>query len=180
MPTATLILDPDLAVTDADAAATDLTGLTLDELRRLPPGGLAAEPIDPAEDAAFRETWRGQGTPELAGETTLRRPDGAKVRIKFGLTPIEDGRFLVVLEPIAAPVEAPPVIYTAGQVLAEWRAAERRMTEVPTDSPEGRRIKRQIETFRTRYAEVFRARSASHPGVADGARDDHQSEASAR
>ncbi len=87
---------------------------------------------------------------------------------------------MVVLEPIAAPVERPPVVYSAGEVLAEWRAAERRMTEVPTDSPEGRRIKRQIETFRSRYADVFRARSASHPGVADGARDDHLSEASAR
>jgi PAS domain-containing protein len=159
VPIATMILDPDLTPIDASAAALELIGATMDELRRLPPGGLAAEP-DAAESAiALRDTWKASGNPELGGETTIRRLDGRRVRVKFGLTPMDDGRFLAILEPVATPVERPDVIYTAGQVLAEWRAAERRMTEVPQDSPEGRRIRADIEVFRARYQDVFRSNS---------------------
>lgn len=168
MPIATMILDPDLTPIDASAAALELIGATIDELRRLPPGGLAAEADAAGSAIALRDTWKASGTPELGGEITIRRLDGRRVRVRFGLTPLDDGRFLAILEPVATPVERPDVIYTAGQVLAEWRAAERRMHEVPPDSPEGRRIRADIEVFRARYQDVFRSNAARPPASTTG------------
>jgi hypothetical protein len=72
------------------------------------------------------------------------------------LTPLEDGRFVAVMEPLDGAPDAAPIVYTAGQVLAEWRAAERRLTEIPEGSAEWRAIHRDIEVFRARYQEVFK------------------------
>jgi hypothetical protein len=117
---------------------------------------LSPEPADPVAQAAFREHWEGQGSPDIGGEATMRRLDGTSIRVKFGITPIEDGRYLAVLEPVAGLTQQPPTVYTAGQVLAEWRAAERRMIAIPPDTAEWHDTQAQIETFRRRYQEVFR------------------------
>lgn len=156
---ATMILDADLTPVDASPAALELIGGSLDDLRRLEPGSLAPDPVEAESQAALRDVWRDEGAPDMTGEATIRRLDGEKVRIRFGLTPMDGGRYLAVLEPVAAPLEQPTAIYTAGQVLAEWRAAERRMAEVPRDSEEGRRIQAEIEVFRRRYQDVFRSRT---------------------
>lgn len=156
---ATMILDADLTPVDASPAALELLGGSLEEIRRLEPGSLAPDPAEAESQAALRETWQREGAPDMTGEATIRRLDGEKVRIRFGLTPMAGGRYLAVLEPITAPLEQPTAIYTAGQVLAEWRAAERRMAEVPRESEEGRRIEAEIEGFRRRYQDLFRTRS---------------------
>lgn len=151
----TLILNGDGSTEDANAAALDLLRLTLDELRALPPGALSPEAPDPAATTAFRQQWERQGSPDLSGESTIRRLDGSEVRVKFGITPSEDGRFVAILEEVATSVEAPPVLYTAGQVLAHWRAAERRLAEVREGSAEWQAVTREIETFRARYQALF-------------------------
>lgn len=156
MSVATMVLNADGTTADASPAALELLGLTLDQLRALPPGALSPEPRDEVARKAFLEQWERQGSPDIGGEATIRRLDGTSVRVKFGLTPIEDGRFLALLEPVAGPTQQPTTVYTAGQVLAEWRAAERRMVEIPPDSAEWHDAQAEIETFRRRYQELFK------------------------
>jgi PAS domain-containing protein len=153
---ATLVLNADGTTADASPAALELLGATLEQLQALPPGALSPEPSDASTQAAFRDQWERQGSPDIGGEATMRRLDGTSVRVKFGITPTGDGRFLALIEPIAAPTAQPPTVYTAGQVLAEWRAVERRMVEIPPDSAEWQDAQAQIETFRRRYQELFR------------------------
>lgn len=153
-----MVINADGTTADASPAALELLGLTLEQLRALPPGALSPEAPDPEADAAFREEWEAQGSPDIGGEATLRRPDGSSLRVKFGITPTDDGRFLAMIEPLAGAPEGPPTVYTAGQVLAQWRAAERRMVEIKPESPEWHKTQAEIETFRVRYQEIFRRR----------------------
>ncbi len=76
--------------------------------------------------------------------------------MKFGITPIEEGRFVAALEPVGAPTDAPPVVYTAGEVLAEWRAAERRLDAIPEGTAEWRAVRHDIDVFRRRYQAMFK------------------------
>ena len=151
----TLTLNADGTTADANDAALALLRVTLDELRALPPGALSVEPPDPAAGEAFREEWQRAGTPDIGGESTLRRPDGTTVRVKFGITPLDEGRFLAIIEEIAGHAEAPPVLYTAGQVLAEWRAAERRLAAIAEGSAEWDAVSAEIDAFRRRYHALF-------------------------
>lgn len=157
----TLTINADGTMADANEAALELLRVTLQQLRELPPGAFSAEPPDPAADAAFREQWEREGAPDIGGEGTLRRPDGTSVRVKFGITPLDDGRFLAILQEIDAEPDAPPIIYTAGQVLAEWRAAERRLAAIVEGSPEWRALSDEIEVFRRRYQAVFDRRAGA-------------------
>ena len=151
-----MVLNADGTTAEASPAALELLGLTLEQLRALPPGALSAEPRDPEERAAFLQQWEGQGSPDISGEATMRRLDGSTIRVKFGVTPIEDGRFVAIIEPIAGATQQPTSIYTAGQVLAEWRAAERRMVEIQPDTAEWHDAQSEIENFRQRYQDVFK------------------------
>jgi PAS domain S-box-containing protein len=151
-----MILNADGSTADANREALDMLGITHDELVGLRPGAFSPEPPDAEADAAFREEWQRQGTPDIGGEATLRRLDGSSVRVKFGITPIEEGRFVAVLEPVGAPTDAAPVVYTAGQVLAEWRAAERRLDAIPEGTAEWRAVRHDIDVFRRRYQAMFK------------------------
>jgi hypothetical protein len=150
-----MIINADGTTADANDAALELFRVTLDELRTLPPGAFSTEPPDPVARDAFREQWERQGEPDLGGETTIRRLDGSEVRVKFGITPTEDGRFVAIMEVVGTGTDEPSVVYTAGQVLAEWRAAERRLAEIPEGSAEWRAVSREIELFRARYHALF-------------------------
>jgi PAS domain S-box-containing protein len=152
----TMILNADGTTADANLEALEMLGVTRDQLVSLPPAAFSPEPPDPDADAAFREAWERQGNPDIGGEATIRRLDGSSVRVKFGITPIEEGRFVAFMEPVAAPIDAPPAIYTAGQVLAEWRAAERRLTEIPEGTAEWRAVRHDIDVFRSRYQAMFK------------------------
>jgi PAS domain-containing protein len=151
----TLILDADGTTADANAAALELFDVSLEQLLALPRGAFSAEPPDPAADAAFREEWERHGEPDLGGEATIRLLDGRTKRVRFGITPTDDGRFLAILEELASDAEAPPVVYTAGQVLAHWRAAERKLAEIPEGSAEWRAVSHEIDVFRRRYQALF-------------------------
>ena len=151
-----MILNADGSTAEANPEALEMLGVTHDELVALPAGAFSPEPPDPEADAAFREQWKRQGTPDIGGEATLRRLDGSSVRVKFGITPIEEGRFVAVLEPVGAPTDAAPIVYTAGQVLAEWRAAERRLDAIPEGTAEWRAVRHDIDVFRRRYQAMFK------------------------
>jgi PAS domain-containing protein len=155
---ATMTLDGEGRVEAASPDALSLLGLNLDELLALPPGAFSPDPPDPDGDAAFREQWEAEGRPDIGGEATLQRLDGSKVRVRFAISETEGQRFLAVLEPINAPVETAPRLYTAGDVLNEWRAAERRLSMVVEGSGEWALLTSEIESFRSRYQQFFGAR----------------------
>ena len=57
---------------------------------------------------------------------------------------------------MTGPTDAPASVYTAGDVLAQWREAERRLSTLPPDSPEIDVVQADINLYRTRYQELFR------------------------
>jgi hypothetical protein len=156
MTNATIILGPDGTAEEATPQALALLGVTLDRLRELPPGAFSATPPDPESDNAFREEWERAGSPDIGGEATIQRLDGEKVRVKFAIAMLDDGRYRAVLERATGATESPPRVYAAGQVLAEWRAAERQLSELHPGHPDYDRVQADIESFRTRYQELFR------------------------
>jgi len=156
MTDATMILNEDGTASEASPAALAILGVTLDQLRELPGGAFSATEPDPEADAAFRERWERQGSPDFGGEATIRRLDGERVRIRFALSQLEDGRYRALLIPVAGSPDAPPVIYTAGEVLAEWRSAERRLATLPAGNPEIEQVQADIAAFRAQYQELFK------------------------
>lgn len=157
----TLILNADGTTADANEAALGLLRVTLEQLRELAPGAFSAEPPDAGANEAFREQWERQGAPDVGGEGTVRRLDGTSVRVKFGITSMDDGRFLVMMEEKPTETGAPTVLYTAGQVLAEWRAAERRLAEIPEGSEEWRAVSDEVDLFRRGYHALFDQRGGA-------------------
>jgi PAS domain-containing protein len=152
---ATMTLATDGRVLEASPDALDLLDIDLDELRSLPPGSFSPDPPDPEAEAAFRDEWEAQGRPDVMGEGTLQRLDGSKVRVRFAITPTEDGRFRAVFEPVDTPVGAPPRSFTAGEVLAAWRTAERRLMHLAEGSAEWAAATLEIEHFRAEYQAIF-------------------------
>jgi PAS domain-containing protein len=155
---ARVIFNADGTIATANPAALEIYGATLAELRAAPPGAFSVQSQSPAAQeaqAALREAWESQGQPDLVGESTLRRLDGEERRVAFGLTRLGDGRFAAILRPLDKPTGAEPEVFTAGQVLARWRAAERQLEAIEPGSPEAVSITREIERFRAAYHQLF-------------------------
>src|SRR6185503_1505570 len=129
-PVARVILNPDGTIATANEAALLLYGASLAELQAAPPGAFSANTQSPEAQAALREAWESQGQPDVVGETTLRALDGTQRRVAFGVTRLGDCRFAAILRPLEAPVENELKVFTAGQVLARWRAAERELEAI--------------------------------------------------
>lgn len=152
---ARLILNADGTIADANEAAVALYGSSLSELRAAPPGAFSAKPQPPEAQTAFRDAWEAEGHPDLVGEATLHRLDGSPVRVTFGITRLDDGRFAAILRGIDEPTMDDPKIFTAGQVLARWRAAERELEAIHPESPEASLVEREIDRFRRAYQQLF-------------------------
>ena len=154
---ARVILNADGTIADANEAALMLYGASLADLRAAPPGAFSAHPQPPDAQAAFREAWESEGQPDLVGQATLHRPDGSSRRVGFGIRRLYDGRYAAILHPLDAPTEDAAQVFTAGQVLARWRAAERQLETIPPDSVEASTIQGEIERFRQAYQQAFGA-----------------------
>ena len=141
---------------DANAAALELLGVSLVELRASPPDRFAIEPTSHAEQAAFRAKWEAGGTPLLVGTTGLRRSDGTTLRVAFAIEATDPG-FRARLWEIDGLPHAPVSAYTVGDVLQEWRAAERELASLLSGTSDWARTLGEIETLRDRYQELFRA-----------------------
>ena len=153
---ASLTIRADGRVEQATLEALDLLGVTLAELRELPPGAFSPDPPDPETDEAFRAEWEAKGRPDIAGQATIQRLDGTKTRVRFAITPQGEDRFVAILEEIRGTVAAPPIVFTGGDVIARWRAAERRLDEVAPGSPEATAIEAEIDHLRGLYQGLFR------------------------
>ncbi|HEX9043917.1 MAG TPA: PAS domain S-box protein [Candidatus Limnocylindrales bacterium] len=150
---AMLVLDRDGRYLDASPAALDLIGVGLDELRALPPNALTPE--EEVRDAdGLEEAWIESREPDLYGHGTLRRPDGRRVAVAFAVSPKSDGTFVALLRPDDRQPGVPR-LYTAGEALAAWRAAERRLEVVTPGTEEYADLAGEIESFRNAYHGAF-------------------------
>jgi PAS domain S-box-containing protein len=148
---ATILVDRDGHYIDASPSALALLGVSLEELRSLPPGSISAEQIDEAEREARRAAFVESGVSSAVGATTIQRPDGRRLHVRFFVDAQPDGRFLARLRPTEEEPDQPTKVYTVGQVLAAWRAAERRLESLSPDTAEWAAAQAEIERFRVEY-----------------------------
>jgi PAS domain-containing protein len=153
---AVIMVDAAGAYLDANAFALELLGVSLDELRSSAPGRFAVQAIDDAEQSALRAQWETGGARPLVGTAGMRRPDGALIRVAYAIEAV-DGGFRARLWQIEGTPEDPPSYFTVGDVLREWRAAERNLAELKRGTPAWARTLDEIELLRGKYQELFRA-----------------------
>jgi PAS domain-containing protein len=133
-----LVADRQGRYVDADAAALELLGLTLEELRSLRVGDLSGPHAEMA-----RTVWRrmaATGEDMSSGEGTLYLPNGAEIRVKYvRIKALPTGEYELLLEPIAARQTAqfdrPPTSDRPSTILKEWRSAERDAAAAAWDGP---------------------------------------------
>jgi PAS domain-containing protein len=140
---------------DANEAALELLGVTLAELRESPGDRFSMRPTNADEQAAFREEWESAGSRPLVGTAGLKRGDGATIRVLYAIEADESG-YLARLWAVPGSPDAPPSVFSVGEVLRSWRAAERELAELTQGSPEWAQTLSEIELLRDRYRELFR------------------------
>ncbi len=156
---ATVLINADGTYADASPSALELLGVARSGLLAMGPGSFAVKPRDPQADQAFREAWRASGSPDIGGETTIMRGDGSKARLRFVITVQDDGRYLAMLEAAGGELERPATVFTLGDVLTQWRAAERRLEALEAGSEEWQAAASDIASLRDRYQRIFAAKS---------------------
>lgn len=140
---------------DANEAAIELLGVTLDELRESPGDRFSIWPANVADQTAFRAESESAGSQPLVGTAGLKRGDGAAIRVLYAIEADKSG-FVARLWEVPGSPDAPPSVFSVGEVLRSWRAAERELAELSQGSPEWARTLSEIELLRDRYRELFR------------------------
>ena len=155
---AVITLDSVGRYVDASAAALDLLGVSLAELRASAPDRFTMRPATDVEQAALRSQWTNDGSPPLVGTAGLRRGDGTTIRVAYAVEPGGRG-FRARLWRVDGSPHEPTTLFTLGDVLREWRSAERELTELSAGTPDWARILSEIELLRGRYHELFSAKA---------------------
>jgi PAS domain-containing protein len=150
---AVLILGADGTYRHASPRALELLGLSLDELKALPPGALSTTPAD--ERQALQKEWERSGARAALGETTVAVPGGRTFRARFALAVQPDGTYRATITPVAGPVTGPTRLYAVGEVLEAWRAEERKLEALEPGTPEWQEVKARAEGLRRSYARHF-------------------------
>ena len=153
---ALIIIDAEGRYLDGNARALEILGVTLEELRAASGTTFAVEPPDPAQSQAFRVAWEAQGRPDITGESSIRRPDGKEVRVRFAINARADGTYAAALEPVPANPGGAASVRTVGAILAAWRAAERRLETLAPGSNEWMAAQEEVAWLREQHATVFR------------------------
>lgn len=156
---ARILVGADSTIIGATDAALEILGMSLDELRALPPGGLSLEE-DKAGREGFEDAWQEAGRGAIVGAGTVRLLDGRLIRVRYLIDPSPDGTFEVILERSQEAIGEPPRAYTVGSVLSAWRTAERSLAALAPDSPEWAAAQAEIEHFRTEYQRLARTERA--------------------
>lgn len=144
------MVGPDARVLEATPAALELLGLSLEQLKALPPGTMSVE-TDEAASSQFAAAWEGDGRPPLLGAGTARLLDGRLIRLRYYLWSRDDGSVEVVLERSQESVAEPPRAYAIGKVLSAWRAAQRQLQALEPGSPEWLAADAEDQHFRAEY-----------------------------
>jgi PAS domain-containing protein len=152
---ATLSLDDAGRYVDANAAALELLGVSLSELIASSPDRFAIEPGHQSQGAELRADWEATGAPALVGSAGIKRADGSPIRVAYAIETTSTG-FRARLWPIEGAPEAPPTVFSADDVLREWRAAERGLAVLEPGTAEWTRTMSEIEMLRGKYQDLFR------------------------
>jgi PAS domain-containing protein len=152
---AVITLDTAGHYVDANPAALELLGVSLAELRISAPDRFAIRPRVDAEQAALRAQWENGGSQPLIGTTGLRRTDGTTIRVAYAIEAADFGFRARLWQVDGSPHERAS-IFTVGDVLREWRAAERVLSELAPGTPEWARTLSEIELLRDKYQELFK------------------------
>ena len=147
---ARILVGSDSQVLEATPAALELLGLSLGQLRELPPGSMSLEQ-DRAASEVFAAAWEGAGRAPLVGTGTVRLLDGNLLRLRYYIWSREDGSVEIVLEQSPESVAEPPRAYSIGKVLSAWRAAERQLETLDPGSQEWQAADAENRYFRSEY-----------------------------
>jgi len=115
---ALVIIDGDGRYIDGNVPALDILGVSLEELRAATSATFAEAPVDEAQSQAFREAWEAAGRPDITGETTVRRPDGSHVRVRFAITPRADGTYAATFQSVPDSPSHLVALRTIGAVIS--------------------------------------------------------------
>lgn len=155
---AAVFLDEEGAVMGANDAALELLRVPIGTLVEAPPGAFAVQRRPDDERAALRAQWESAGRPDVGGETTIRRGDGSELRARYLVIPQVPQGFTVLLEPLPSGWDDRDRLVTLGDVLREWRAAERRLQELDENAADADTLRAEVERLRTRYQLEFSQR----------------------
>ena len=160
---ATVVLASDGRYLDADQHALELLGVaSVDELRATPPETFAAVPPDPVEQEAWRRAYFASRAEGVLAEGAFRRIDGELVRVRTAIMDEGNGRFRALFYVVERPTtNVTSRIYRIGDVLEEWRDAERRLAAVDPYSDEGAQLFEEVEVLREQYQQMFRRKHLS-------------------
>jgi PAS domain S-box-containing protein len=153
---AVIMLDAAGRYVDANAAALQLLGVSLGELRTSAPDRFAVRPMADVEQAELRGHWEAGGAQPVVGTAGIRRADGTMIRVSYAVE-VSGSGVRARLWPVDGAPEAPTTLYSVGDVLREWRAAERELAELAPGTPEWARTIDEIAVLRSQYQEIFRA-----------------------
>jgi PAS domain S-box-containing protein len=153
---AVITLDAAGRYVHANAAALELLGVSLPELQSSTPDRFAIRPTIAEDQAALRAQWETDGSQPLVGTTGMRRADGTTIRVAYAVEAAGSG-FRARLWRVDGSPEEATTVFTVGDVLREWRAAERELAELVHGTREWARTLSEIELLRGRYQELFRA-----------------------
>lgn len=148
---------------DIDENALAILRVTRQQFLDAPPGAFSAQKLPEAEETALREQWERAGRPELIGASTVRRGDGTEARVSFLIEAQPDGTFVAVVTPLDEPVSQASQLFTAADVLREWRSAERTLTEVPAGSHEHDELTGRVAELRATYHRLVDSQRGSAP-----------------
>jgi PAS domain S-box-containing protein len=152
---AVITLDADGRYVDANAAALGLLGVSLAELRASAADRFTILPTIDVDQSAFRAELETGGEHPLVGTAGLRRADGTTLRVAYAIEAVASG-FRARLWQVEGSPDAPSSLYTVGDVLRQWRVAERVLAELAPGTPEWTRTVSEIELLRSKYQELFR------------------------
>lgn len=165
---ATVFLDRQGRYLDADEAALGLLGVaSVEEFRAMSPAVFAVVPPDPEEQDAWRTAYFASRAQGVLAESAFRRTDGELVRIRSAIIEEPDGRFRALFYPVERPTtNLTAKVYRIGDVLSEWRAAERELAEVDPTSEEGIGLAEEVELLRSQYRQLLKRAGSATPGLA--------------
>jgi PAS domain-containing protein len=152
---ATVLLNPDGSYADASGTALEFLGVTIEELRAAGRDAFAIDPLTEDASVALQAAWNETRAEHAVGHATVKRPDGATVRVRYLLKSRPDGRYLVAFQPVPETADRPTTLYTMGRVLSAWRAAERRLETIEPGSAEWQHAQAEVDAFRDEYRRRF-------------------------
>ena len=120
-----LVADREGRYLDADDAALELLGLTLEQLNSMRVGDFSGPHAEMARTVWRRLAATGEDMP--SGEGTLYLPNGSEIRVRYlRIAALRNGDYEIHIDRIdATDADRPPTSDRPSSILREWRVAER-------------------------------------------------------